>query len=79
MINRWVVPDIHGCLKTLKTLLETRINLTRLDLVYFLGDYIDRGPDSKGIIDYIMPPQGYKQCSYRQVTNHPSEQRQSHQ
>lgn len=54
MINRWVVPDIHGCLKTLKTLLETRINLTRLDLVYFLGDYIDRGPDSKGIIDYIM-------------------------
>ena len=54
MINRWVVPDIHGCLKTLKTLLETRINLTRLGLVYFLGDYIDRGPDSKGIIDYIM-------------------------
>lgn len=46
MINRWVAPDIHGCLETLKTLLETRISLSRLDRVYFLGDYIDRGPDS---------------------------------
>ncbi len=54
MINRWVVPDIHGCLKTLKSLLETRIELTRLDSIYFLGDYIDRGPDSKGVIDYII-------------------------
>ena len=35
MINRWVIPDIHGCLKTLKSLLETRINLIRLDSVYF--------------------------------------------
>ena len=54
MINRWVIPDIHGHLNTLKSLIETRINLSRLDSVYFLGDYIDRGPDSKGVLDYIM-------------------------
>lgn len=35
MINRWVAPDIYGCLKTLKVLLETRIELTRLDSAYF--------------------------------------------
>lgn len=54
MGNRWVVPDIHGCLNTLKSLIENRINLSKSDVIYFLGDYIDRGPDSKGVIDYIM-------------------------
>lgn len=54
MRNRWVIPDIHGYVKTLKYLIEHRINLSKNDAVYFLGDYIDRGPDSKGVIDYIM-------------------------
>lgn len=54
MRNRWVVPDIHGCVNTLKSLVESRLNLTKTDAIYFLGDYIDRGPDSKGVIDYIM-------------------------
>lgn len=62
MRNRWVVPDIHGCLNTLKSLIESRINLSKDDAIYFLGDYIDRGPDSKGVIDYIMSLQnnGYE-------------------
>lgn len=54
MKNRWVIPDIHGHINTLKYLIENRINLSKDDAVYFLGDYIDRGPDSKGVIDYIM-------------------------
>lgn len=54
MGNRWVIPDIHGYLKTLKSLIEERLELSKDDSVYFLGDYIDRGPDSKGVIDYIM-------------------------
>ncbi|MBM3404427.1 MAG: serine/threonine protein phosphatase [Bacteroidetes bacterium] len=53
-MSRWVVSDIHGCVKTLRCLLEDKIGPTRQDIVYFLGDYIDRGPDSKGVIDYIM-------------------------
>lgn len=52
--NRWVIPDVHGCIKTLKYLIEDRIDLQKDDTVFFLGDYIDRGPDSKGILDYIM-------------------------
>lgn len=54
MNKRWVIPDIHGCSKTLKALVEHYIKPTKFDHLYFLGDYIDRGPDSKGVLDYIM-------------------------
>ena len=54
MKRRWVIPDIHGCVSTLKQLIENGIQLTKEDDIYFLGDYIDRGPDGKGVIDYIM-------------------------
>jgi len=60
MGKRWVIPDIHGCVKTLQTLIEELIRPDRFDELYFLGDYIDRGPDSKGVIDYIMALQKEK-------------------
>ncbi len=61
MGRRWVIPDIHGCFQTLKQLVEDCIHLTKEDSLYFLGDYIDRGPDGKSVIDYIMSlqHQGY--------------------
>ena len=52
--RRFVISDIHGCSKTLKELIENKINLTKNDVLYFLGDYIDRGLDSCGVIDYIL-------------------------
>ena len=54
MRKQWVIPDIHGCFRTLKTLIEFQIVPEKDDELIFLGDYIDRGPDSKGVIDYIM-------------------------
>lgn len=54
MIKHWVIPDVHGYSKTLRALVEEKINPTRNDWLYFLGDYIDRGPDPKGVIDYII-------------------------
>ena len=54
MSKSWIIPDIHGCAKTLKVLLENMLMVTKHDQLYFLGDYIDRGPDSKGVIDYLM-------------------------
>lgn len=59
--KRWVIPDIHGYSKTLQALLE-QIRPEKTDHLIFLGDYIDRGPDSKGVIDFIMDLQnrGYK-------------------
>lgn len=59
------ISDIHGCLKTFRALVEEKVQLTTDDTLYLLGDYIDRGPDSKGVIDYILELQnsGYTvQC-----------------
>jgi serine/threonine protein phosphatase 1 len=52
MKKQWVIPDIHGCIKTLRGLIEL-INPSPDDELYFLGDYIDRGPSSRDVIDYI--------------------------
>lgn len=52
------VPDIHGELDQLTQLLSMLDNRWGLDLtkdkLIFLGDMIDRGPDSKGVLDTIM-------------------------
>ena len=45
--------DIHGCSKALRTLIEN-IQPTADDTLVFLGDYVDRGPDSRGVIDLLL-------------------------
>ena len=52
-LNKFVIADIHGCLHSLKELLNT-IGLSKADEIYFLGDYVDRGPYSKEVIDFLM-------------------------
>ncbi len=54
MNKQWVIPDIHGCAATLKALVEKKISPDSSDVLIFIGDYIDRGPDSKGVIDYVI-------------------------
>lgn len=53
-MSTWIIPDIHGCARTLKAMLKNMLKATREDNLYFLGDYIDRGPDSKGVLDTLM-------------------------
>ncbi len=48
------IGDIHGCYDTLRELSENRIRPDSLDKLVFLGDYIDRGPGSRQVIDYII-------------------------
>ncbi|MFO8029727.1 MAG: metallophosphoesterase family protein [Cyclonatronaceae bacterium] len=46
------IGDIHGCARSLDALLEkTRPYADRTHV--FIGDYIDRGPDSRGVIDRV--------------------------
>ena len=45
----WVISDIHGCYDQLIRLLS-KIKYTSNDILYSLGDYVDRGPDSKKVI-----------------------------
>ncbi|MCD4695766.1 MAG: serine/threonine protein phosphatase [Bacteroidales bacterium] len=54
MREHWVIPDIHGCAKSLRALIEDMIKPSKHDWLYFLGDYIDRGPSSKEVVDYLM-------------------------
>lgn len=60
-MRQLVIGDIHGCLPTFEALLE-QIALTKNDELYLLGDYIDRGKDSKGVLDSILSlrNQGFK-------------------
>jgi len=52
-MKKYAISDIHGCNKTFKNLLQT-IGLNPEDQLFLLGDYIDRGIDSAGVIDTIL-------------------------
>ncbi len=52
--RRFVIPDIHGCARTFHALLHNVIRLQPEDTLYLLGDYIDRGPRSKELLDEII-------------------------
>ncbi|MGB1488197.1 MAG: metallophosphoesterase family protein [Candidatus Poseidoniaceae archaeon] len=48
----WAIGDIHGHLGTFRALIH-RLKLAPDDRVVCLGDMIDRGPDSAGLVDFI--------------------------
>ena len=60
-VRRMVLPvmrtlaigDIHGCLTSLEAVVE-QAGVSPGDTVVTLGDYVDRGPDSKGVIDFLI-------------------------
>ena len=47
------IGDIHGCSVALRNLLMATDPQPN-DTVVFLGDYVDRGPDSRGVLDQII-------------------------
>jgi serine/threonine protein phosphatase 1 len=47
------VGDVHGCLAQLDALLAA-VAPTPADVLVFLGDYVDRGPDSRGVLDRLI-------------------------
>ncbi len=47
-----VIGDIHGCHASLTLLLQKVLH--RADTFILLGDYVDRGADSKAVIDTIL-------------------------
>lgn len=50
----FVVGDVHGCLEILKRLIDKIEWNSSNDRLIFIGDYIDRGQDSKGVVDFIL-------------------------
>jgi len=47
------IGDIHGCRVALDTLLDA-IAPGPSDTIVTLGDYVDRGPDSRGVVDTLI-------------------------
>jgi serine/threonine protein phosphatase 1 len=54
----FAIADIHGCDEELRALLKV-LPLRRDSLVVFLGDYIDRGPNSRGVVETILELKEY--------------------
>ena len=50
----FAIGDIHGCYDPLHRLIEGELKIRQSDRIIFLGDYIDRGPMSREVIDYIL-------------------------
>lgn len=47
------IGDIHGCARALEALLQA-LEVRRNDTLVTLGDYVDRGPDSRGVIERLL-------------------------
>jgi serine/threonine protein phosphatase 1 len=55
IMNRlFAISDIHGCFKPFYELVVNVIKLRKSDRLILLGDYIDRGEQSKEVVDFIM-------------------------
>lgn len=65
--RRFAIGDIHGCRHTMEVLIEEILLPTKEDEIIFLGDYLHRGPDSLGVIRYIIEHQnqGYNWVALR--------------
>lgn len=51
---RWIIGDIHGMLKPLDALLTAVRSADANPHFIFSGDYVNRGPDSRGVVDRLL-------------------------
>ena len=60
-MNRYLISDIHGCLNTMEAMLD-KLAFSTSDELYIIGDCLDKGPDSKGVVDrlFALKASGYK-------------------
>jgi serine/threonine protein phosphatase 1 len=52
--RRLVVGDIHGCSRTARALLVDGVGIRSGDALYLLGDLISKGPDSLGVLRFVV-------------------------
>lgn len=66
--RRFVIGDIHGCYLTFRALLD-QLSITSSDHLFLLGDYVNKGPASRKVLDHIIGLQGEYQV-YPLIGNH---------
>ncbi len=52
--RRFVIGSIYGCLYSLQSLLFHKIKIRKNDQIFLLGNYIDKGNNSKEVLDFII-------------------------
>ncbi len=52
-MQRLIIGDIHGCWNELQTLID-QAGLSRDDEIIAIGDFVDRGPDSPRVLEFIQ-------------------------
>ncbi|NNE69129.1 MAG: serine/threonine protein phosphatase [Rhodothermales bacterium] len=57
------IGDVHGCRRSLQALLKA-LNLRSEDHLVFIGDYVDRGPDSHGVIQDLLALRTQQECTF---------------
>lgn len=65
----FAIGDIHGCFYTLVELLN-KLPISPIDRVVFLGDYVDRGPYSRKVIDLLIQLKKDNPCWVMLKGNH---------
>jgi serine/threonine protein phosphatase 1 len=53
-IMHWIIGDIHGMLAPRETLLIAIAKRDSAAELFFVGDYVNRGPDSRRVIDLLL-------------------------
>jgi hypothetical protein len=71
-VNRTIcIGDVHGCLEELQSLIAS-LKLRPGDRLIFVGDLVDRGPDSIGVIRYVKALMANHPGSFCVAGNHES-------
>lgn len=73
-MNIFAIGDVHGCLKELTSLHKKILTHDKFDvkkdLLVYLGDYVDRGKESKAVIDQILKLKNNKIKMINLMGNH---------
>jgi len=51
--RRLAIGDIHGCITALTSLIDL-VELRQDDKIITLGDYVDRGPNSRAVLEFVI-------------------------
>jgi serine/threonine protein phosphatase 1 len=62
-VRTLAIGDIHGCFKALSALLAA-VSPEPPDQIVFLGDYVDRGDDSRAVLELFLSDSRLKQATF---------------
>jgi serine/threonine protein phosphatase 1 len=57
------IGDIHGCFRSMEKLWEKLLPYEEATHV-FIGDYVDRGPASRQVVDFLLEVQNDRECIF---------------